>query len=116
MDHLHTVLLNRKRGAAKAAATWRAKKSLEEPVHVTSQATTFCGGCGKVYVEGSAVIFMTSGAVEYVRTCRHHLLLITIFVKNVVDVFIVHNVYHIIIIMTLNVTTIHKTWTRLMVD
>ena len=51
MDHLNTVLLNRKRGAAKAAATRRAKKSVQEPVCVTSQATTYCGGCGKPYVE-----------------------------------------------------------------
>ena len=47
MDHLHTVILNRKRGAAKAAATRRAKRSLlaSEPV------TYNCGGCGKPYVE-----------------------------------------------------------------
>lgn len=52
MDHLNTVLLNnRKRGAAKAAAARHAKKSVQEPVHVTSQATTYCGGCGKPYVE-----------------------------------------------------------------
>ena len=50
LDHLHTVLLNRRRGAAKAAATRRAKKSVREK-SVTSQATTHCGGCGKVYVE-----------------------------------------------------------------
>ena len=32
IDHLHTVLLNRKRGAAKAEAIWHAKKSLKVPV------------------------------------------------------------------------------------
>ena len=51
MDYLNTVLLHRKRGAANAAATRRAKKSVQGPVCVTSQATTYCGGCGKPYVE-----------------------------------------------------------------
>ena len=35
MDHLNTVLHNHKRGAAKAEATQRAKKSVQEPVCVT---------------------------------------------------------------------------------
>lgn len=67
LNHLHTVLLSRKRGAAKAAATRRAKRSalgssLEqdyEPRVNTAefnsapQVTTYsnCGGCGKFYFE-----------------------------------------------------------------
>lgn len=67
LNHLHTVLLSRKRGAAKAAATWRANRSalgssLEqdyEPRVNTAefnsapQVTTYsnCGGCGKFYGE-----------------------------------------------------------------
>ena len=46
LDHLYTVQLNRKRGAAKASLTRRthAKKSLE-------QTKTFCGTCNKLFVE-----------------------------------------------------------------
>ena len=50
MDHLHTVLQNRKRGARKAAATRQARKQAG-----TSQSRTdsqyFCGKCGKEYLE-----------------------------------------------------------------
>ena len=56
MDHLHNVLSNHKREAVKAAATQCVKKSLQESVHVTSQTTTYCGGCGKACMEATEEI------------------------------------------------------------
>ena len=62
LDHLNTILRNRKRGAAKAAATRQAKKAKNS--HLSSENTTstpnsgsvpsssescFCGTCGKEY-------------------------------------------------------------------
>ena len=62
LDHLKTVLKNRKRGAEKAAATRRAKRgspstSSEAPLQTTpcsgseDQQQDYCGQCGELYME-----------------------------------------------------------------
>ena len=59
LDHLNTILRNRKRGAAKAAATRQAKKAKNSSENTTSTPNSgsvpsssescFCGTCGKEY-------------------------------------------------------------------
>ena len=62
LEHLKVIIENRKRGAAKAAATPRAKKaalsapspatpSAPSPATGPSSATWFCGKCGRDYEE-----------------------------------------------------------------
>lgn len=57
MEHLHIVLLNRKRGHKKAAATRRAKKAQRTMATVLSTQSTVtncderCGSCAKEYRE-----------------------------------------------------------------
>ena len=93
MDHLHNVLRNHKREAVKAAATQHAKKSLQESVHITSQATPYCRGCGKACMEATEEVEILiccdlSGGLGNVRTSDS-----TYYrKKNVVDVFIVPNI------------------------
>lgn len=50
-DHLHTVLLNRKRGAEKAAET-RAKT--KKPTTTTAEQVYYCGTCKKEYSDQAA--------------------------------------------------------------
>lgn len=67
MDHLQSIVLNRKRGAQKAAATQRAKKAKEssrsgvrstatQPALDSGETTTYCGGCGKEYIDETAEV------------------------------------------------------------
>ena len=58
LDHLHTVLLNRRRGVKKVAATHQAKKLAQAAVaHVKPTPTTtttseyYCWKCAKAYQE-----------------------------------------------------------------
>ena len=67
LEHLHTVLINRKRGAKKAAATRaKSKRSASTPQSKPANNTTamahdhlsetyHCGSCGKEYIEQTDV-------------------------------------------------------------
>ena len=67
LDHLYTVQLNRKRGAAKASLTRRTRAK--------KQTKTFCGTCNKLVVEETEevevwviVTRVKNGFVMYVKT------------------------------------------------
>ena len=49
MEHLKTVAANRQRGAAKAAATRKSRKSKSQAHSTCSEEAWFCGTCGQQY-------------------------------------------------------------------
>ena len=96
LDHLNTVLINRRRGAKKAAATRQAKKLAHASVpHIAATTATseyHCGQCAKNIKKiprkrnsGLVAMYVTSGTVAVVKICRHLLKLILTFVSSVVS-------------------------------